>query len=172
MQERRNSIANALELRLSCTKPSKCSMWLQSDDFFGYCILVIPSAWLVSLWNSSTREKAAHLVIKHYILENVRMISCNTDTACSMFKDVKSGVRKTFFQDWRDEGFCYLGYGVKMFENRSLLTSDRLNLANTIHLGHYLVVVYIAGVAAAATETVVVAATTAAAVAIVTVIIW
>ena len=28
VQEWRNSIANALELRLSCTNPSKCSTWI------------------------------------------------------------------------------------------------------------------------------------------------
>ena len=27
VQERRNSIANALELRLSCINPSKCAQW-------------------------------------------------------------------------------------------------------------------------------------------------
>ena len=31
MQERRNSIANALELRLSCTNPSMCSHYLQGN---------------------------------------------------------------------------------------------------------------------------------------------
>ena len=31
VQERRNSIANALELRLSCTNPSKCVLWRSSE---------------------------------------------------------------------------------------------------------------------------------------------
>ena len=32
VQERRNSIANAMELRLSCTNPSKCSMGRESGS--------------------------------------------------------------------------------------------------------------------------------------------
>ena len=42
MQERRNSIANALDLRLSCTNPSQCSYdfclcyWLPLPVFFSY----------------------------------------------------------------------------------------------------------------------------------------
>ena len=31
VQERRNSISNALELRLSCTNPSKCKHFLHAD---------------------------------------------------------------------------------------------------------------------------------------------
>ena len=39
VQERRNSIANALELRLSCTNPSKCSLkrWAPSSRIYFSC---------------------------------------------------------------------------------------------------------------------------------------
>ena len=42
MQERRNSIANALELRLFCTNPSACHRYhdLFCDEIYGTCLLI------------------------------------------------------------------------------------------------------------------------------------
>ena len=42
VQERRNSIANALELRLSCTNPSM-RLWLLVDEVYFKLLFVLPT---------------------------------------------------------------------------------------------------------------------------------
>ena len=67
MQERRNSIANALEIRLSCTNPSTCDHQINDTE------IVIPmrSISKTSVWYQSKLSKFQHgvnqLVKKHLV---------------------------------------------------------------------------------------------------------
>ena len=63
MQERRNSIANALELRLSCTNPSVCYTY-QADTS------VAPGKCRRRRWRSSSRSKLEVLKNSQQLYEN------------------------------------------------------------------------------------------------------